>query len=261
MRRMPRRGGLSIFVVVVAFVVGTLTGWWLRGGPPEPALSAVSSIEPAVPQPVDRELPQADQDLPPAEPQVVASSSDNPLARSPIPLPSAEPKISAAAIPPAEAIEELAARNLRPPIDPPNIEQWKGMFEQRRDANRRPHEAVDILAPRNTPVRAVEGGTIAKLFFSKAGGNTIYQFDPAQRFCYYYAHLERYAPEIADGQTVARGEVIGFVGTSGNAPPGTPHLHFAVFALDANHHWWEGRPLDPYLVFERSRGAAAEKNR
>src|SRR5207253_3174449 len=110
-------------------------------------------------------------------------------------------------------------------------------FDERRDG--RLHEAVDILAPRNTPVQAVEEGMIAKLFYSKAGGNTVYQFDPTQQFCYYYAHLERYAEGLRDGQRVARGDVIGFVGTSGNAPPGTPHLHFAIFELAADHRWWE----------------------
>jgi len=85
---------------------------------------------------------------------------------------------------------------------------------------------------------------------SKAGGNTIYQFDPSGRFCYYYAHLERYADGIREGQSVSRSDIIGYVGTSGNAPPNTPHLHFAVFELDETGRWWKGKPLDPYLVFK-----------
>ena len=125
----------------------------------------------------------------------------------------------------------------------------KGGFAERRDAGGRPHEAVDILAPRNTPVHAVDDGTIAKLFVSRAGGITIYQFDPSGRFCYYYAHLDRYAPGLLEGQRVSRGDVIGYVGTSGNAPPNTPHLHFAVFELDADRRWWKGRAIDPYLIF------------
>jgi murein DD-endopeptidase MepM/ murein hydrolase activator NlpD len=129
------------------------------------------------------------------------------------------------------------------------VNDWKGGFAERR--GNRPHEAIDILAPRNTPVHAVDDGTVAKLFFSKAGGITIYQFDPSGRRAYYYAHLERYAPGLHDGQTVARGDVIGYVGTSGNAPPNTPHLHFGVFELDADRHWWQGRAIDPYEVFRR----------
>jgi len=120
-------------------------------------------------------------------------------------------------------------------------------FHDVRSGNRE-HEAIDILAPRNTPVVAIEDGTIAKLFVSKAGGNTIYQFDPTEQYAYYYAHLERYADGLKDGDKVQKGQVIGFVGTSGNAPKDTPHLHFAVFRLTAAKHWWEGTPIDPYDV-------------
>ena len=147
--------------------------------------------------------------------------------------------------------EELANRNLRFPIDRMDVELLKGGFEERRSGGARPHEAVDILAPRFTPVYAVESGTIAKLFFSKAGGITVYQFDPTGRFCYYYAHLERYAPGLQDGETVERGQVIGYVGTSGNAPPGTPHLHFAVFELGSDQRWWRGHAIDPYAILRR----------
>jgi murein DD-endopeptidase MepM/ murein hydrolase activator NlpD len=141
--------------------------------------------------------------------------------------------------------------HLRVPIDGVEIEALKGGFDEHRGA--RPHEAVDILAPRNTPVLAVERGTIAKLFVSNAGGITVYQFDPSGRLAYYYAHLERYADGLHEGQAVAQGDVIGYVGTSGNAPPGTPHLHFAVFELDDTRRWWKGKAIDPYLVF-KSRG-------
>jgi murein DD-endopeptidase MepM/ murein hydrolase activator NlpD len=150
----------------------------------------------------------------------------------------------------ADPIGELRARQLRLPIDDAKVEAMEGDFAEKRDSGGHIHEAVDILAPRNTPIHAVENGVIAKLFSSKAGGTTIYQFDPSERFCYYYAHLERYAEGLADGQHVARGQVIGYVGTSGNAPANTPHLHFAIFELNADRRWWEGTPLDPYLVFK-----------
>jgi peptidoglycan LD-endopeptidase LytH len=142
-----------------------------------------------------------------------------------------------------------AARDLRVPIDGSNIDAWKSGFTERRGS--RPHEAVDILAPRNTPIHAVTDGTIAKLFVSKAGGNTIYQFDSSGRLTYYYAHLERYADGLHDGQNVSKGDIIGYVGTSGNAPPNTPHLHFGVFQLDQSQRWWQGKALDPYQVFHR----------
>ena len=138
---------------------------------------------------------------------------------------------------------------LRIPVEGEDIEAFKNGFTGRRGSDR-PHEAVDMMAPRNTPVHAVENGSIAKLFTSKAGGLTIYQFDPSGHFCYYYAHLERYADGLKDGQTISQGDVIGYVGTTGNAPPNAPHLHFAVFELNADKHWWQGRPLDPYQVFK-----------
>ena len=76
----------------------------------------------------------------------------------------------------------------------------------------------------------------------------IWQFDPSERYCYYYAHLERYADGLRDGDTVKKGQVIGYVGTSGNAPKNTPHLHFAIFKLTSDKHWWEGTPIDPYDI-------------
>ena len=142
----------------------------------------------------------------------------------------------------------FSSGRLRVPVQGIDIDTFKGGFEERR--GERPHEAIDILAPRNTPVVAVESGTIAKLFDSKAGGHTIYQFDPSGRLAYYYAHLERYADGVHEGQTVVQGEIIGYVGTSGNAPPNTPHLHFAVFELDDTHRWWKGKAIDPYLLFK-----------
>jgi murein DD-endopeptidase MepM/ murein hydrolase activator NlpD len=152
-----------------------------------------------------------------------------------------------------DPIADLRARQLRLPIDNTKVEAMEGSFAEKRDAGGHIHEAVDILAPRNTPIHAVENGVIAKLFASNAGGTAIYQFDPSERFCYYYAHLERYAEGLAEGEHVARGQVIGYVGTSGNAPPNTPHLHFAIFELNADRRWWEGTPLDPYLVFRPRR--------
>jgi murein DD-endopeptidase MepM/ murein hydrolase activator NlpD len=157
-----------------------------------------------------------------------------------------DPRRSPAAV--AATTGAFSTGRLRVPVDGVDIATFKGGFEERRGD--RPHEAIDILAPRNTPVVAVENGTIAKLFDSKAGGHTIYQFDPSGRLAYYYAHLEKYADGVHEGQIVAQGDVIGYVGTSGNAPPNTPHLHFAVFELDDTHRWWKGKAIDPYQFFK-----------
>jgi murein DD-endopeptidase MepM/ murein hydrolase activator NlpD len=146
-----------------------------------------------------------------------------------------------------DPIGDLRDRDLLVPVQGVAPESLRSSFDERRGSERR-HEAMDILAPRHTPVVAVEAGTIARLFSSARGGLTIYQFDPASTYVYYYAHLERYAPGLKEGATVRPGQVVGFVGTSGNAPPDTPHLHFAIFKLTEKKRWWEGTPIDPYLV-------------
>jgi murein DD-endopeptidase MepM/ murein hydrolase activator NlpD len=149
--------------------------------------------------------------------------------------------------PDAPEARDLAERHLRVPVNGVNPGSLVRTYHDARSGGRE-HEALDILAPRNTPVVAVEDGTIAKLFLSKAGGNTVYQFDPGRDYAYYYAHLERYADALKEGDQVHRGQVLGYVGTSGNAPKDTPHLHFAIFRLTADKHWWEGTPIDPYDV-------------
>jgi murein DD-endopeptidase MepM/ murein hydrolase activator NlpD len=111
------------------------------------------------------------------------------------------------------------------------------------------HEALDILAPRGTPVLAAVDGTVRKLFTSGAGGLTIYEFDEPQQRVYYYAHLDRYA-NIVEGMHVNRGDVIGYVGTTGNAPANTPHLHFAIELLPPTKEWWRGVPINPYPVLK-----------
>ena len=107
------------------------------------------------------------------------------------------------------------------------------------------HEALDIMAPRGTPVLAVAEGNVAKLFNSKQGGLTVYQFDDSQQYAFYYAHLDRYAPGLKEGMLLRKGDTLGYVGTTGDAPPDAPHLHFAVFKLGPEKNWWKGTALDP----------------
>jgi peptidoglycan LD-endopeptidase LytH len=108
------------------------------------------------------------------------------------------------------------------------------------------HEAIDILEPRGTPVLAVVSGTIARLFLSKPGGKTIYEADELGRYCYYYAHLDGYVSGLREGTRVKQGDLIGFVGSTGNADPSAPHLHFAIFELGPEKLWWKGTAIDPY---------------
>ena len=223
------RGGLPL-AILASFVVGVLVDGWVRmHGPPKPAQIETSS------------------DV------FLAAPSKRADAPAPPPPGAAAPEVAPVRpISPAAAVAATGDRPTTPirlPIDGVDVESFKNGFAERRGSDR-PHEAVDMMAPRNTPVHAVENGTIAKLFTSKQGGLTVYQFDPDGHFCYYYAHLDHYVDGLKDGQAILQGDIIGYVGTTGNAPPGAPHLHFAVFELNADKRWWQGRPLDPYRVFK-----------
>jgi murein DD-endopeptidase MepM/ murein hydrolase activator NlpD len=113
------------------------------------------------------------------------------------------------------------------------------------------HQALDIMAPRGTPVLAAVDGKVRKLFTSKAGGLTIYETDPLESTIYYYAHLDRYADGLVEGEALQRGDVIGYVGTTGNAPPNSPHLHFAIAILPPTKEWWKGEPVNPYPILKQ----------
>lgn len=111
------------------------------------------------------------------------------------------------------------------------------------------HEAVDIMAPKGTPVLAAVDGEILRVSSNTLGGNTIYATDVGRRFVYYYAHLDRYADRTRVGERVRQGDVIGYVGTSGNAPANAPHLHFQVMRMINTRQWWEGPPINPHGLF------------
>ena len=145
---------------------------------------------------------------------------------------------------PEPDVREPGPRPLIVPVIGVDAASLRDMFDEVRGSRR--HEAIDILAPRGTPVIAADDGVVKKLFTSVPGGLTVYEFDPDQRFCYYYAHLDRYADGLHEGQQLRRGEVLGYVGTSGNAAEDAPHLHFAVIRLDADRRWWKGDYVNPY---------------
>ena len=119
-------------------------------------------------------------------------------------------------------------------------------YSEQRGGGTRTHEALDILAPRGTPVLSAASGRVLKLFDSKAGGKMVYAADSSEHFILMYAHLDAYAPGLADGQPLKRGQVIGVVGTTGNAPPNVPHLHFAIARSNDVKVWWKGEPVNPY---------------
>ena len=130
-------------------------------------------------------------------------------------------------------------------------------YTQARAGGARRHDAIDIMAPHGTPVVAAAEGTVERLFFSEGGGGiTIYVRSPDSRWSYYYAHLDRYAPGLNEGQQVKQGQVIGYVGSTGNANPEGPHLHFAINRMAPEDDWHSGESVNPYplLAGERANG-------
>ena len=148
-----------------------------------------------------------------------------------------------------EAVDALRDRDLKVPVEGVDGDDLRDTFADTRGSSRA-HEAIDIMAARGTRVVAVDGGIVKKLFTSDAGGLTIYQFDPSQTYTYYYAHLDAYADGLREGQRVERGDLLGYVGTTGNASPTAPHLHFAIFRLTPERQWWKGEPINPYPVLK-----------
>jgi murein DD-endopeptidase MepM/ murein hydrolase activator NlpD len=141
---------------------------------------------------------------------------------------------------------EVGPAGLAIPVVGVKAGQLSDTFDQAR-ANGRRHDAIDIMAPEGTPVIAAADGTVEKLFFSHGGGGiTIYVRSPDQHWMYYYAHLSAYAPGLAEGQQVKRGQVIARVGHTGDASAAGPHLHLAINQMGPGERWWQGTPINPY---------------
>ena len=133
------------------------------------------------------------------------------------------------------------------PVQGVRARQLVDTFTQARAGGARRHDAIDIVAPESTPVIAAAEGMVEKLFFSRGGGGiSVYIRSPDRRWIYYYAHLQGYAPGLAEGQQVRRGQVIGRVGTTGNAGTAGPHLHFAINRMQPGEKWYQGSAINPY---------------
>jgi murein DD-endopeptidase MepM/ murein hydrolase activator NlpD len=141
---------------------------------------------------------------------------------------------------------DLIGRALTIPVQGVSRETLADSFLDPRGS--RTHEAIDIMAPRHTPVLAVADGSVARLTNTRSGGISVYQLDAGGRYCYFYAHLEGHAPGLREGQPLRRGDPIGRVGTSGNAPANAPHLHFAISRLDGPAGCPGGTPVNPYTL-------------
>ena len=146
---------------------------------------------------------------------------------------------------PAVSDLEMLRRELVVPVSGVRPEQLHDSYNEMRGGTRR-HEAIDILASRGTQVISAASGRVLKLFNSKAGGLMVYAADSSQRFILMYAHLDAYQPGLVEGQSLRRGQPLGIVGTTGNAPAEVPHLHFAIASSGDVNQWWKGAPVNPY---------------
>jgi murein DD-endopeptidase MepM/ murein hydrolase activator NlpD len=221
---------------LLTFLLGVLVGAgglfaWLRQMPHEAPAMAQAVNTGSLPAPSG---PDIESKLPPA-PRVVPDLTELDLPLRP----------SVTMLPANADLPTLPSGKLMVPVDGMPLANIKDSFDQARGKERH-HEALDILAPKGTKVVAAADGKVVKLFTSKPGGLTVYQFDPTEKYAYYYAHLDRYADGLQEGADIKRGDLIGYVGVTGNADPNAPHLHFAVFELTPEKQWWKGTPVNPY---------------
>ena len=163
------------------------------------------------------------------------------------PLPAADPFPAARPASPPSFVGQL---NLIIPVAGVSSDQLLDTFADARSEGRT-HDALDIAAPAETPVLAAYDGKILKLFQSERGGTTIYQVAANQELVFYYAHLSRYADGLAEGDAVRQGQVIAYVGDTGNAGAGNYHLHFSIAAVSDPKRYWEGTTINPYPLLKR----------
>lgn len=175
----------------------------------------------------------------------VAADSVNALHTAASSSSSSRPTDTTSVLASPEELRELAG-TLLIPVQGVRAGELHDTFNERREGGSRPHEALDILAPRGTPVLAATDGPLLKLFSSVAGGLMVYQADSTDRFILMYGHLDRYADGLRNGQALRRGQLIGYVGTTGNAAGGPSHLHFAMARGHPSAAWWRGTPVNPY---------------
>ncbi|MDB5960172.1 MAG: hypothetical protein JWP59_1466 [Massilia sp.] len=218
---------------VSTVVVPTNTGPAVVAPPAAPAPGSSAAIDPALPPApvVPTDLNELDLPLKPSAEETAAMKT--------------MPPVAGAASASATAAAPNGGAKLLLPVEGIKYAKLSDNFNQPRGSERH-HEALDIMAPKGAKVFAVADGKLVKLFNSKRGGLTIYQFDPTDTYAYYYAHLDRYADGVREGTMLKRGDLIGYVGVTGNSDPKAPHLHFAVVELTPTKEWWKGTSINPY---------------
>jgi murein DD-endopeptidase MepM/ murein hydrolase activator NlpD len=218
----------AVFAALAALIWYLSFGYWSQPATPLPPPRGVETA--GTPAPTPTAAPTAE---PSPQPTPTASPSPQPSATMP----------AAPAAPPPGA--QGSSSKLLIPVQGVRPEQLQDTFSDARSEGRR-HDAIDIIAPRGTPVLAAADGRVIKLFQSEKGGITLYQLGTDERTVYYYAHLDRYADGLAEGHFARRGETIAYVGDTGNATPGNHHLHFQVYTVADPKKFWNGENLNPY---------------
>jgi peptidoglycan LD-endopeptidase LytH len=230
---------VSIAVVVIAGIGALL---WVRNRPtgtPVGITTGSPTTQLASPSPTISPTP-----TPSPSPSV--SPSPEPLAPQSDPGLTEQPKPDATS-PPSNSF--VGTLNLIIPVAGVRPDQLLDTFTAARSEGRS-HDAIDIMAAAGTPVLAAIDGEIVKLFQSERGGTTIYQLSPDKKLVFYYAHLQRYADRLAAGKYVRQGEVIGYVGDTGNAGAGNYHLHFSIAVLSDPKRYWEGTNINPFPLLK-----------
>jgi len=225
--------GAATMAVVTLVLFYVAPRWLPPGGvtihvgpnPPRPVRTAPAAAAPRAAAPV----------APPST-HAVAPPPAAPAAVAP-PQPTVGPQ-------PTDAPVEVPGR-LLVPVQGVRPEQLADTYNAARSQGRR-HDAIDIMAKRGTPVLATASGTVLKLFQSVRGGTALYELAPDQRTIYYYAHLDRYAPGMVEGRALRQGDLVGYVGNTGNAGPGNYHLHFEISTTADPKRYWAGTPQNPY---------------
>jgi peptidoglycan LD-endopeptidase LytH len=230
----------SVAIFFAGFAAGVLFIAVLLRHPATPVIIKASAASQSLKSPHMDSPHAAPHPLPEAIPSQPPAPSLSPAAPTEA-LPREEP--------PSDAPSSLP-RGLLMPVSGLSPSKLVDNFDEMHNGHR--HEALDIMAARGTPVVAVDEGNVIKLFNSKQGGLTVYQFNDTRTWCFYYAHLERYAQGLKEGMLLRKGDILGYVGSSGNAAPDAPHLHFTIFKLGPEKHWWQGTPIDPYPLLTES---------
>ena len=238
---------ILLVVTGVCVILGAVVLLNLQTPPGAAPGAVVTHSEPGGPKAEPAHTPppgDAKADEPKATPSAVPKSPDTQTAPDTTPAADTASKVTDA------DFDYLSAKKLLIPLANVVPSQLHDTFSEARSESRQ-HQALDIAAPQGTPVLATTDGVVIKLFQSDKGGITVYELDPSGRYVYYYAHLMRYADGIEEGKQLRRGEVIGYVGDTGNAGAGNYHLHFAISKVSSPHKWSGGEPINPYPLLSR----------